>query len=129
LRLRAKDTDLRFREIFQNDRRHIGQRTLSVFLQNKDGMLRADFFDFALERRGNIARCFVGDDRDPFFPFQPKTIADGISRSGLELRIDRDGVVAVRHGLASGQFYAKFEAEQRIIGVTNRITRAPRTRP
>jgi hypothetical protein len=86
-----------------------------VFLQNENGVLRADFFDFALERRRNVPGRFVGDDRDPLVRFQPQTIADGVSRSGLQLRIDRDGVGAVGHGLASGQFYAKFEAEQSMI--------------
>jgi len=30
-------------------------------------MLRADVFDFRLECSRNIARRFVGDDRDPYF--------------------------------------------------------------
>jgi hypothetical protein len=78
-------------------------------------VLRADFFDFALERGRNVAGRFVGNDRDPLITFQAQTIADGVSRSGLQLGIDRDGVGAVGHGLASGQFYAKFAAEQFMI--------------
>jgi hypothetical protein len=61
-------------------------------------MLRADFFDFELERRRNFTRLFVGDDRNPFVRFQAQAIADGVSRSRLKFRINRYGVGAVGHG-------------------------------
>ena len=69
LRLRAKNTDLRTRQIFQNDFRHVGQRAGGVFFENEDGVLRADFFHFLLQGGGDLPRRLVGNNRDPFVRF------------------------------------------------------------
>jgi hypothetical protein len=88
------------REIFENDRRHIGQRALRVLFQNENGMFRADFLDFTLERRRDIPRGFIGDDRDALIRLQAQTIPDRVPRARLKLRIDGYGVGAVRHGVS-----------------------------
>ena len=83
LRLRAKNTDLRLRQIFENDLRHVGQRTLGIFFENEDGVFRADLFHFLLQRGGDFPRHLVGDNRDPLLRFQAQTNADGVARAGL----------------------------------------------
>jgi hypothetical protein len=83
-----------------------------MFFQNKNGVFRADLFHFALERRRNLARSLIGDDRDPLLRLHTQTIPDGIARTGLELRIDRDGVGAVGHNSESAQHDAKISRPQ-----------------
>jgi len=43
---------------------------------------RADALDFSLQRRGNVARDGVGDDRDPLVPLQSEANINGIARAG-----------------------------------------------
>jgi hypothetical protein len=70
-----------------------------MLFQNENGMRRADFFDFTLERRRDIPRELIGDDRDPLIGLQPQAIPDRIARPGLEFRINSYGVGAIRHGV------------------------------
>ena len=70
-----------------------------MLFQNENGMVRADFFHFRLERGRNVPRHFIGDDRDALVRLQAETIADRVPRPRLELRINGYGVGAVRHGV------------------------------
>ena len=88
LRLRGKNADLRLRQIFQDDLRHVGQGTLGIFFENEDSVFRAHFFHFLLKRSGDVACRLVGDNRDAFFGFETQANADGVARAGLEFRID-----------------------------------------
>jgi hypothetical protein len=83
-----------------------------VFLQHEHRMWRADLFHFRLQRSRNIARRFVSDDGDSLLWFKPETIANSVPRSWLKFRVQGYGVVAVGHGLRSGQLYAKIEVEE-----------------
>ena len=78
------------RQIFQNDLRHVGQRALGVFFENENRVLRADLFHFRLQRGGDVAGRFVGDDRDPLVRLEAQTNADGVARAGRKFRIDGD---------------------------------------
>jgi hypothetical protein len=62
-------------------------------------MFRPDFFHFTLERRRDIPREFIGDDRDALVGLQPQAIPDRVARPGLESRIKGYGVGAIRHGV------------------------------
>jgi hypothetical protein len=62
-------------------------------------MFRPDFFDFTLQRRRDVPRDFISDDRDALIRLQPQTIPDRIARAGLEFRINGYGVSAIRHGV------------------------------
>ena len=35
--------------------------------EHKQAVIRADALDFRLQRGGDITRCFIGNNRDPFF--------------------------------------------------------------
>ena len=82
LRLRAKNTDLRSRQIFENDFRHPGERAGSVFLEHEDGVLRADLLHFQLQRGGDFPRLVVRDNRDPLFRPNAQADTHGISGAG-----------------------------------------------
>ena len=41
----------------------------------------ADLFDFCLQRRGDLARRFIGDNRDPFVRLKAQANADGVARA------------------------------------------------
>ena len=79
LRLRAKDADLRGREILENELRHAGERARRIILEDKDRVLRAELFDFRLQGGRDFLRRFVGNDRDPLFRFHAQAIANCIT--------------------------------------------------
>jgi hypothetical protein len=97
LGLGAEDTDLRIRQIIENDSRHVCQRPVRVFFQHEHGMLCSDLFHLALERRGDFPSKLIGNDGDPLLRLHSQAISDGITRAGLQFRIDLNGVGAVGH--------------------------------
>ncbi len=71
--------------------RHVGERAVRVFLEDEDGVFGTDLLDLLLERGGDVARRFIGDDGDAFVRLQPQAIADGVARAGSEFRINGEG--------------------------------------
>src|SRR5438105_7664890 len=80
-------------------------------LQNKQAVLRADALDFSLQRRGNVARDGVGDDRDPLVPLQSEANINGIARAGDQFRINRMEIGAIGH-IESCENYSEIERRQ-----------------
>ena len=97
LRLGAKNTDLRLRQIFQHNLGHVVQGSFGVFFENEDRVFRAQLFDLFLKRGRDFSRDFVGNDCDSLVRLQAQTIADGVARPGLEFLVDYQGVGAVGH--------------------------------
>ena len=88
LRLGAKDTNLRLRQIFQDDLRHVGHRALGIFFENENRVISSHLFHFLLQSGGNFPCHLVGNNCDPLLRFQAKTNANGVARAGLEFRVD-----------------------------------------
>ncbi len=113
LRLGAKDRNLRGGEIVENRARHVGERPFRVFLEDEEGEFGTHFLDLLLERGGDVARCFIGDDGDAFVRLEAQAIADGVARAGSQLRINGEsgGEETVRH-LRSAHHGAKNRSGQ-----------------
>jgi hypothetical protein len=65
-------------------------------------MLCPQLIDFGLQRHGDLAGGFVGNDRDAFIRLETQTDAQGILRARDQFGIDIDKVCigAVGHGSA-----------------------------
>jgi hypothetical protein len=70
-----------------------------VFLEDEEGEFGTHFLDLLLERGGDVAGCFIGDDGDAFVRLEAQAIADGVARAGSQLRINgkSGGEKTVRH--------------------------------
>ena len=62
-----------------------GKRACGVIFEDENGVFRADLFHFRLQRRRDLARRFVGDNRDPLVRLEAQANADGIARAGTEV--------------------------------------------
>src|SRR5437868_11537034 len=97
LALRTENRDLRLRQIFQNHRGHVPERTRVIILQQEDRVVRSDFLHFGLQGSRNVPGSLIGNDGDAFLWFELEAHPDRVARAGRKLSINRVYSAPVRH--------------------------------
>src|SRR5262245_63525555 len=88
LTLHREDGDLRGGQIFEDCFRHELERTSRMMLENEQAVLRTDTLDFSLQRRGDLTRHSISDDRDSLLQSQSKTNIDRVPCARYQFRIN-----------------------------------------